>query len=124
MIHAEPRGWAEVICGSMFSGKTEELIRRLRRAQIARQQVQVFKPGLDDRYGVESVTSHNGVNFGAASVEVARDILDLVEPDTQVVAIDEAQFFGSEITQVSKRYLTTRPLCQSRAGARCQDPRL
>ena len=95
------KGHMEVICGSMFSGKTEELIRRVRRAQIARQSVQVFKPALDNRYyGVHRVTSHNGVNVGAISVQAAAEILDLVELGTQVVAIDEAQFFDEGITVV------------------------
>jgi thymidine kinase len=94
------KGHIEVICGSMFSGKTEELIRRLRRAQIARQQVQVFKPALDDRYGVEKVTSHNGVKAEAMSVKSVGEILGLVEPTTQLVAIDEAQFFDDEICAV------------------------
>ncbi len=93
-------GWLEVICGSMFSGKTEELIRRVRRAQIARQHVQVFKPRLDDRYSVEHVTSHNGMNFEAISIEHADEILDLVRPDTNVVALDEAQFFDAAICRV------------------------
>ncbi len=93
-------GWLEVICGSMFSGKTEELIRRVRRAQIARQRVQVFKPRLDDRYGVEHVTSHNGVNVKAFGVESAEEIMSLVRPDTDVVALDEVQFFSDEITAV------------------------
>lgn len=84
----------------MFSGKTEELIRRVRRSQIARQQVQVFKPALDDRFGIERVTSHNGVNVEAVSVECASEILEQVEPNTQVVAIDEAQFFDEEILDV------------------------
>lgn len=96
----ERTGWLEVICGSMFSGKTEELIRRVRRAQIARQQVQVFKPRLDDRYGVEHVTSHNGVNIEAISVDSAGEILDAIHPDTSVVALDEAQFFSDAITDV------------------------
>jgi thymidine kinase len=91
------KGQLEVVCGSMFSGKTEELIRRVRRAQIARQQVQVFKPALDDRYGIEHVTSHNGLNVKAISVESAADILEQIDPSTQVVAIDEAQFFGQEV---------------------------
>jgi thymidine kinase len=80
-------GHVEVICGSMFSGKTEELIRRVRRAQIARQQVQVFKPALDDRYGVKRVTSHNGVNVEAHSVNTSAEILKLVRPTTHTVAI-------------------------------------
>lgn len=100
MYTEEQQGYIEVICGSMFSGKTEELIRRVRRAQIARQQVQVFKPALDDRYGVEHVTSHNGVNVEAVSVNKASDILDLIEPTTRVVAIDEAQFFDEAICAV------------------------
>ena len=100
MYAEEQHGYIEVICGSMFSGKTEELIRRVRRAQIARQQVQVFKPALDDRYGIEHVTSHNGVNVEAVSVDRANDILDLVEPTTRVVAIDEAQFFDEAICAV------------------------
>jgi thymidine kinase len=93
-------GHVEVVCGSMFSGKTEEVIRRVRRAQIARQEVQVFKPALDDRYDAERVTSHNGVNLHAFSITSANEILDLVEPATQVVAIDEAQFFEDEILEV------------------------
>lgn len=100
-------GQVEVVCGSMFSGKTEELIRRVRRAQIARQRVQVFKPALDDRYGVEQVTSHNGVNVEAISVENSSQILGLIDPTTHVVAIDEAQFFDAEITDVCEE-LTAR----------------
>jgi len=93
-------GWIELICGSMFSGKTEELIRRVRRAQIARQKVQVFKPVLDDRYGVERVMSHNGVHVEATPVRSAQEILELLEDDTTVVAIDEAQFFDWTIADV------------------------
>ena len=96
----ERAGQVELICGSMFSGKTEELIRRVRRAEIARQKVQVFKPSLDDRYGVQRVTSHNGVNLGAVAVENAHEILDLVQPDAEVIAIDEAQFFDLEVASV------------------------
>ncbi len=99
----EGSGWVELVCGSMFSGKTEELIRRVRRAQIARQQVQVYKPSLDDRYNIERVTSHNGINLGATSVESAGEILSLIQPSTRVVAIDEAQFFGEEIADVCNR---------------------
>ena len=93
-------GRLEVICGSMFSGKTEELIRRLRRAQIARQPVQVFKPAIDDRYHAERVTSHNGADFEARPVASAKEILRLIEPETTVVAIDEAQFFEPAIVNV------------------------
>ena len=100
MQHTRPAGWVEVICGSMFSGKTEELIRRVRRAQIARQKVQVFKPVIDDRYAVEHITSHNGMQTDAIPVAEAETILKLVEPDTTVVAIDEVQFFDWHIAHV------------------------
>lgn len=93
-------GRIEVICGSMFCGKTEELIRRVRRAVIARQHVQVFKPSLDDRYSVEHVTSHDGQFTDARPVGSASDIINLLEPDTTVVAIDEVQFFDSAIVEV------------------------
>jgi len=98
--HSYSGGWIEVVCGSMFSGKTEELIRRVRRARIAKQQVQVFKPMVDKRYGVEKVSSHNGVQWQAVPVGQARDILERLEPETTVVAVDEAQFFDWEISQV------------------------
>lgn len=94
------KGSVEVICGSMFSGKTDELIRRLRRAVIARQKVQVFKPAIDMRYAVEKVTSHAGSQFDAIPVEKAADIFPRLEKDVTVVAIDEAQFFDKEIVQV------------------------
>lgn len=93
-------GRVEVICGSMFSGKTEELIRRVRRASIARQKVQVFKPAIDVRYSAQRVTSHNGLDFEAIPVSGSKDILDLIEAETTVVAIDEAQFFDAGIEQV------------------------
>jgi thymidine kinase len=89
-----------LICGSMFSGKTEELIRRARRAQIARQKIQVFKPGLDDRYELEKLASHNGVSFDCVAVGDSSEILRLVEPDTQVVIVDEVQFFDQRISDV------------------------
>jgi thymidine kinase len=84
----------------MFSGKTEELIRRLRRAVIARQKVQVFKPGIDVRYHEERVTSHNGLGFEAQPVSSASEIISDLEPDTTVVAIDEVQFFDAEIIEL------------------------
>jgi thymidine kinase len=95
-------GSIEVITGSMFSGKTDELIRRLRRARIARQNVQVFKPVIDNRYSVEKVTSHAGSEFEATPVHCAADILPLVRPDTTVVALDEAQFFELEVGQLCR----------------------
>ncbi|PJH76634.1 MAG: thymidine kinase [Anaerolineae bacterium CG_4_9_14_0_8_um_filter_58_9] len=93
-------GSVEVITGSMFSGKTDELIRRLRRAAIARQKVQVFKPAMDVRYAVEKVTSHAGTDFDATPIEHAADLYDRLEKDTTVVAIDEAQFFDDKIIAV------------------------
>lgn len=99
MIHRTGR--VEVICGSMFCGKTEELLRRIRRATIAKQNVQVFKHSLDDRYeGVQHVTSHDGQNYQAQHVGSAREILPLIQPETTVVAIDEVQFFDSAIVDV------------------------
>src|SRR5512140_2045779 len=91
------QGSIEVICGSMFSGKTDELIRRLVRATIARQKVQVFKPAIDVRYAVEKVTSHAGSNFDAIPVEKAADIIPRINEDTDVVAIDEAQFMDADV---------------------------
>ncbi len=90
-------GSIEVVCGSMFSGKTDELIRRLRRATIARQQVQVFKPSIDIRYAVEKVKSHAGSEYEARPVKQAREIYDFLDKSTTVVGIDEAQFFDPEI---------------------------
>jgi len=98
--HRYDGGWIEVICGSMFSGKTEELIRRAKRAVIAKQKVQVFKPAIDTRYLREKVTSHSGIDFHATPAKQAEDILRNLDPDTQVVAIDEAQFFDWSITEV------------------------
>jgi thymidine kinase len=98
MIHHT--GSVEVITGSMFSGKTDELIRRLRRATIARQKVQVFKPAIDDRYAFEKVTSHAGSDYAALPIQKAVDILDNLQVGTTVVAIDEAQFFESDILMI------------------------
>lgn len=93
-------GSVEVITGSMFCGKTDELIRRLRRATIAKQKVQVFKPNIDDRYAEGKVTSHAGTEFEAVEIEKAADIRSLLEEDTTVVAIDEAQFLDKDIVTV------------------------
>jgi thymidine kinase len=93
-------GTLEVICGSMFSGKTDELIRRLRRAVIARKRVQVFKPAVDVRYALEKVTSHAGGDFDALPVAKAERILDALEPDVEVIGVDEAQFFDPGIVNV------------------------
>lgn len=94
-------GSIEVITGSMFCGKTEETIRRLRRATIARQKVQVFKPIIDTRYAERKVTSHAGHNFDALPIKNAAEILDCLTADTTVVAIDEAQFFDPELISIA-----------------------
>ncbi|MHB8627841.1 MAG: thymidine kinase [Aggregatilineales bacterium] len=93
-------GRLEVICGEMFSGKTEELIRRVRRAQIARLTVQVFKPAIDTRYDVGRVTSHNGQDSEAIPCERASDLLAAWRPEATVVGIDEAQFFDDKLLEV------------------------
>jgi len=93
-------GWVEVITGSMFSGKSEELIRRIRRAQIARQKVQIFKPLIDDRYAAEEIVSHSDMKMPSQVVSSAEEILERVEDGTEVVGIDEGQFFDSLLVQV------------------------
>jgi thymidine kinase len=93
-------GWVEVICGSMFSGKTEELIRRLHRAQIARQNVQVFKQALDKRYQETSIASHNGLEEKAIPVRDSAELRDLLDPQADVVAIDEVQFFDKGVVGI------------------------
>lgn len=95
------RGHIELICGSMFSGKTEELIRRLRRAEIAKQHVQVFSHRLDTRYGESQVASHSGANWHAIPAQNAQQILERLDPQATVVAIDEAQFFDWKIAEVA-----------------------
>ncbi|HUL69469.1 MAG TPA: thymidine kinase [Gemmatimonadales bacterium] len=101
MYHGSRPGWIEVVAGVMFSGKSEELIRRVRRAIIARRRVQVFKSHYDSRYaGLYSVTSHDGRELEATPVDSAAEIFRLVRPDTELVAIDEAQFIDAEIVQV------------------------
>jgi len=95
-------GSVEVICGSMFSGKTDELIRRLIRATIAKQKVQVFKPAIDVRYAVEKVTSHAGADYDAIPIEKAADIRAKLDVDTTVVAIDEAQFMDAEVITIAR----------------------
>ncbi len=92
-------GWIEVVVGPMFSGKSEELIRRLRRAEIARQRVQIFKPVIDQRYTASGIVSHSGLEIASGLVKDALDILQKVEPRTEVVGIDEAQFLGEHLVQ-------------------------
>jgi thymidine kinase len=93
-------GWIEVIVGPMFSGKSEELIRRLRRAEIARQRVQIFKPVIDQRYANSEIVSHSGLGIGSDNVRTAAEVLQKVEARTEVVGIDEAQFLGDELVDV------------------------
>ena len=90
-------GWIEVICGPMFSGKSEELIRRLRRAEIARQRVQIFKPGIDQRYSDSHIVSHSDLRIGSESVRDAADVQAKLDWRAEVIGIDEAQFLGPEI---------------------------
>lgn len=96
-------GWIEVICGPMFSGKSEEMIRRVRRAEIARQRIQLFKPALDDRYGDTHIVSHSQQRLPSTAVSTCSQIFDLVEDKTEVVGIDEVQFFDSGIVDVCDR---------------------
>lgn len=96
-------GWIEVICGPMFSGKSEELIRRLRRALIARKRVQVFKPVLDDRYSADEIVSHGDARMKSEVVASAREILERLDWRTQVVGIDEANFLGQDLVQVAQQ---------------------
>lgn len=100
--HAKQSGWMEVICGSMFSGKTEELIRRLRRAEMARQNVEIFKPKIDTRYDEQEVVSHNYNKIRSTPVESSNEIL-LLGSTCDVVGIDEAQFFDEGIVEVANR---------------------
>ena len=100
--HAKQSGWMEVICGSMFSGKTEELIRRLRRAEMAGQQVEIFKPKLDNRYADEEVVSHNQNKIKSTPVETPDEIL-LLGSNCDVVGIDEAQFFDESIVEIANQ---------------------
>ncbi len=96
-------GWIEVIVGPMFSGKSEELIRRLRRAEIARQRVQIFKPMIDQRYAKNGIVSHSGLEIRSDLVHTALEVLDKVEARTEVVGIDEAQFLGEGLVEACTR---------------------
>ena len=98
--HPNSQGWIEVIVGSMFSGKSEELIRRLRRAQIARQKVQIFKPFVDTRYSTGHIVSHSEMRIESVAVKTAQELLERVGKDTEVVGIDEGQFFDAELPAV------------------------
>jgi thymidine kinase len=97
--HPVKRGWIEVVCGSMFSGKTEELIRRLNRAKIARQKVEIFKPAIDTRYHEIDVVSHNATSIRSTPIHFAQDML-LLASNCDVIGVDEAQFFDEGLTEV------------------------
>ena len=98
--HRAGAGWIEVVVGSMFSGKSEELIRRLRRAQIAKRKVQIFKPRIDNRYSHDHITSHSAMQIEAENVTSSRELLERVREETEVVGIDEGQFFDAELPAV------------------------
>ena len=100
--HFTNQGWIEVIVGSMYSGKTEELIRRLRRAQIARQRVEIFKPVIDDRYARDHIVSHSELRIPSHSIKDAKEILNFAR-DAQVIGIDEGQFLGADLVRVCER---------------------
>lgn len=106
-IMTSPVGWIEAICGPMFSGKSEELIRRLRRAGIARQRVQVFKPAIDDRYSLDEIVSHGDQRMKSIAVSGAREILDRIDWRTQVVGVDESNFFGPDLVEVLEQLADT-----------------
>ncbi len=100
IIQAQDVGWVEVICGPMFSGKTEELIRRLRRATYARQRVQIFKPAIDDRYAEASIVSHNQTELPSISVSSIEEMWEHLDPKTKVVGIDEVQFLPKGTVEI------------------------
>lgn len=102
MYESKQAGWMELICGSMFSGKSEELIRRVRRTQFARQNTVVFKPAIDNRYAEEAVVSHNGTSVVAKSIVKSTDIFDHINQELDVIAIDEIQFFDDNIVNVAQ----------------------
>jgi thymidine kinase len=99
-IDSEKNGWIEVICGSMFSGKTEELLRRLKRARIANKNLMAFKPKIDNRYHEMHIMSHDENSTVSIPVEYASEILKTVQPETEVIAIDEAQFFDDSLPDI------------------------
>ncbi len=96
-------GWIEVVCGPMFSGKSEELIRRLRRAEIARQRVQIFKPRIDERYSADHIVSHSELKIRSEAVRDAAELMARVDLRTEIIGIDEAQFLGPEVVDAVVR---------------------
>ena len=101
VVRTPATGWIEVVVGSMFSGKSEELIRRLRRAQIARQRVQIFKPAVDTRFSEDQIVSHSELRIPSERARTAAELLSKVRPDTEVVGIDEGQFFDAALPDVA-----------------------
>jgi len=100
MYYTGKDGWIEVICGSMFAGKTEELIRRIKRLQYAKKNILVFKPNIDDRYSIDEVVSHGGMSIKSIGIDNPLDILTYIEGSVDAVAIDEVQFFGDEVVEI------------------------
>ena len=103
VVRAANQGWIEVIVGSMFSGKSEELIRRLRRAEIARQQVQIFKPLFDGRFADDEIVSHSEMRIPSVNVSGSAELFRCVAPETEVIGIDEAQFFDPQLPATCNR---------------------
>ncbi len=103
IVQAGHNGWLEVICGPMFSGKTEELIRRIRRAMIAKQNVVVFKPIIDNRFDEINITSHSNLSLPSIPIKEANEIWDHIDETTQVVGIDEAQFFSNDLVDICQK---------------------
>lgn len=110
ILQPQDVGWIEVVCGPMFSGKTEELIRRIKRAQYARQRVQIFKPAIDDRYDAEAIVSHDRQMLPSLAVRSVTELVERLEGQVEVVGIDEVQFFGAEVVA----------LCEELAGRGCR----
>lgn len=115
MYNQYAEGWLEVICGCMFAGKTEELIRRINVLTFAKKHILVFKPRIDDRYSTTEIVSHAGAHVPCIVVDQAREILDYVQEDTDVVAIDEVQFFDQDVVDVAE-YLADQGLRVMCAG--------
>ena len=102
MYQQYPAGWVEVICGCMFAGKTEELIRRIKTLQYGKKKVKVFKPRIDNRYAIDEIASHSGYKVSCICIDEANDILNHLEDDDEVICVDEVQFLGDEIVSISE----------------------
>ena len=102
MYQQYPAGWVEVICGCMFAGKTEELIRRIKTLQYGKKKIKVFKPRIDNRYAIDEIASHSGYKVSCICIDTANDILEHIEDDDEVVCVDEVQFLGNEIVLISE----------------------